>query len=181
MKKQLLLPLASLTAVLLTLGALLQSSCEIESGNETVRNLSIRLAGTYTNENGIPTRQSGAPTTRLSLTQSGDQLFAVDEHNLRWSGTVTRAEGTTFASVVLRGSTTAGGDVTLTGDIQIDGTTARFTGIWVEPGYTSNFSAQATVSAQPEPTPTPGPDPTPTPTPTPGNTSGSPSLVITTP
>jgi len=157
-------------------------SCDIQSGNETVRNVSVNMAGTYRKESGIPSRQSGATTTRLSITQSGNQLYGVDEHNRRWQGSVTRAEGTNFATFNLKGSTTAGGDVTMTGDVRIDGTNARIVGLWVEPGFTSNFSAEATVAPGPSPTPQPGPTPTPTPAPANGDSGGdtdAPSLVIT--
>jgi hypothetical protein len=176
-----------LPSALLAFGFLVTSvmliSCEINSGNDTVRNVTVNIAGTYRNESGIPSRQSGAPTTRLSLTQSGDQLFGVDEHGIRWSGRITRAEGNTFASLTLQGGTTAGGEVTLTGTVSVDGTTARFTGIWIEPGFTSNFSAEASVTPAPSPTPTPQPGPTPSPTPSPtpvpGNGgTGGPSIII---
>lgn len=160
---------------------LLIAGCEIQSGNETVRNVTVRVAGTYVNENGLPGRQSGARTTRLTLTQSGDQLFGVDEHNIRWNGTITRAEGTSGASFNLNGSTTAGGRVTLTGEIRIDGSTARMSGLWVEPGFTSSLSAEATVTPAPEPTPTPAPEPTPTPAPTTGGSTNGPTLVISNP
>lgn len=167
-----------LTAVL---GGITLISCDIQSGNDFVRNTSIQLAGTYRNENGIPSRQSGARTTRITLTQSGDQLFGVDEHNIRWSGKITRAESAAFATVNIKGGTTAGGEVTLTGEVRVEGTLARMTGIWIEPGYTSNFSAEATVTPAPAPTPTPQPGPGPTPTPTPAPTNGGtngPTLII---
>lgn len=173
-------PFLFLTALTAAALSLLPFGCDIQSGNETVRNVTVNLSGSYVNESGIPGRQSGARTTRLSLSQSGDKLYAVDEHNRRWQGTVTRAEGTSFATFILKGSTTAGGEVTITGEIRIEGTTASMSGLWVEPGFTSNVSAQATVAPQPEPTPEPEPEPEPTPVPTNGGTN-PPSLVITTP
>ena len=106
----------------------------------------------------------------------------MDERGIRWSGRITRAEGTTYASIILNGRTSAGGEVTLTGEIRIDGNTARMSGLWVEPGFTSSVSAEATVT--PPPQPTPGPSPIPTPTPVPNGTTGTnggPNVVVTPP
>ena len=159
-------PAFALAALALTL-VFLQSACDIQSGNETVRNVPINVAGSYRNENGIPTRQSGRIITLLSITQAGDQLYAIDNEGTRWRGTIGRADGNT-ASITLRGLTTAQGEVVITGTIVVSGTSATLSGTWVEPGYTSPVSAQAgDVSPAPQPTPGPGPNPTPTPTPSP--------------
>lgn len=158
---------------------LLITACEIQSGDDTVRNVSVRVAGNYVNESGLSVRQSGARTTRLSLTQSGNQLFAVDEHNIRWKGSISRTDGNQFAAFILKGGTTAGGEVTLTGDIRIEGSTATMSGLWIEPGFTSSLSARASVTPAPEPDPSPEPESDPTSTNS-GSTNG-PSLVITSP
>lgn len=161
----------------LVLLILLMTSCDIQSGDDTVRNVSVRVAGNYVNESGLSVRQSGARTTRLSLTQSGNQLFAVDEHNIRWKGSISRTDGNIFAAFTLKGGTTAGGEVTLTGDIRIEGSTATMSGLWIEPGFTSSLSARAAVT----PVPDPGPEPEPDPAPTNGGSTNGPSLVITSP
>ncbi|MCC5847785.1 MAG: hypothetical protein JJU29_06780 [Verrucomicrobia bacterium] len=140
---------------------LVQTACDITSGNDTVRNVSINISGTYRNDNGIPRRQSGAVINSLALTQAGDQLFAIDNEGTRWTGRIGRADGNRSASISLKGRTTTGNEVVMTGNVVIDGTSGRMTGIWVEPGFTSEFSAQAEVAPQPEPQPTPSPTPPP--------------------
>ncbi len=154
--------LSALAAGLVLLGA----ACDISGGDEVVRAVSIRLSGTYVNGSGIPERQSGARVTRLSLTQSGDQLFAVDNEGTRWTGRIQNEEGAS-ATVTLNGRTTTGVEVVITGNIHVEGTTATLGGLWVEPGLTANVSATATVAGSAAATPTPVPGATPTATPTP--------------
>ena len=139
------------------LGLLLQTACDITSGDDTVRNVSINISGTYRNENGIPRRQSGTTLTSLAVTQAGDQLFAVDNAGARWTGRIGRADGNRSASITLKGLTTAGNEVVMTGNVVIDGTSGRMSGLWVEPGFTSEFVAVAEVARQPQPQPTPPP------------------------
>jgi hypothetical protein len=152
--------------------------CEISSSDETVRQVSLQIAGTYTNSSGIPTRQSGSAVTTLTLLQSGDRLEGIDNFGRRWEGNIGRAD-TRVATLTLEGQTTTGVPVVITGQIQVNGTTGTLSGIWVEPSLRANLSAEATVSAAP--TPTPGPEATPTPgggaTPTPEPT---PEITITT-
>ncbi len=148
-------------------------ACEIESGNETVRNVSVQVAGTYRNSSGIPARQSGNRITSLTISQSGDQLFAIDNQGGRWTGSIGRADNQ-VASVTLRGMTSAGGEVVITGNITVSGSTGVLSGMWVEPGYTSELFAEAgNLQPAPAPTQTPVPGITPTPTPFPNQISGN--------
>lgn len=159
-------PMLILSCALLTGGLLLFfTACEITGGEETVREVSLQISGAYQNTSGIPQRQSGQPTTLISLNQSGDQLEGVDNVGLRWSGTIGRAEGNT-ATITLKGSTSAGAAVVFTGIIVINGTSATLSGTWIEPAHTAAASAQASVSAQPTATPVSSPTPGATATPT---------------
>jgi hypothetical protein len=141
---------------------LLFSACEISGGNETVRNVSIRIGGSYVNSSGIPSNQSGNRITQLAITQSGDRLDAVDNFGGRWNGSIGQAESN-LATFTLKGMTSAGAEVVLTGTITVDGTNATLSGTWIEPSLRAAASAQASVA----------PAPLPTPVPTPGNGNGS--------
>mgnify|MGYP001025339578 CR=1 FL=1 len=141
------------------------AGCEISSGDETVRNVAIRISGTYQNTEGIPARQSGLTTTSIAITQSGDQLDGVDNFGRLWSGSITQADER-VAGFELQGATTDGLEVILTGTITVNGSNASLTGTWIEPVIRSSASAQAIVVALPTATPTPVETPTVTPTPT---------------
>ena len=170
MKKPRLLYLL-LSSLILGSVSLFFSACEISSGDETVREVSLRVSGNYVNSGGIPTQQSGQLITSLFISQNGDQLNAIDNLGARWTGTIGRASGN-LATLNLDGITSDGTPVVLTGNITIDGTTATLQGTWIEPVIRAAAFAQATVAPQPTATPnpittpTPGPGATPTPTPT---------------
>lgn len=140
--------------------------CEISGGDETVRQVSLQIAGTYRNDSGIASRQSGTVITTLTLLQSGDRIEAVDNLGARWTGSIGRADSS-VATVTLRGLTSTGVQVVITGEIRVNGTTATLSGIWVEPNLRSPVSADATVAASSTPTPEPNPTGTPGPTATP--------------
>lgn len=160
----------TLSAGLVAALSLFFSACEISSGDETVREVSLRVSGNYVNNAGIATRQSGQTITSLFISQNGDQLNAVDNLGARWTGTIGRASGN-LATLNLDGLTSNGTPVVITGNITIDGTTATLQGTWVEPVIRSAAFAQATVAAQPTPSPTVTPNPGATPTPTPAATA----------
>jgi hypothetical protein len=140
--------------------------CEISGGDETVRQVALQIAGTYRNESGIASRQSGTAVTALTLLQSGDRLEAIDNLGARWTGSIGRADSS-VATVTLRGLTSTGVQVVITGEIRVSGTSAPLSGIWVEPNLRSPANAEATVAATPTPTPEPNPTGTPGPTATP--------------
>lgn len=187
--KVLSVSLSVFATALFTAFVLLSGGCDISSGDETVREVSVSIAGTYQNGDGIPVRQSGGRVTRLAVTQNGDQLTAIDNHGRRWSGSIGRASDV-LATITLRGQTTEGAEVVITGTVQVDGTSATLSGQWVEPNLSAEISASATVAGAPEPTPTPDPGTNPTPTPDPGtnptptpdpNDGGSVTLIPPTP
>jgi len=142
--------------------------CEISGGDETVRQIALNIAGTYQNNSGIASNQSGSRVTSLTLQQSGDQLDGIDNLGLRWGGTIGRTDDTT-ASITLSGLTSTGVQVVITGDVRVEGTQGVMTGLWVEPVIRASVSAEASVASAPTPTPTqdPSPDATPTVTPVP--------------
>lgn len=157
------------SAVILAGVTVIFSACEISSGNETVREVSLQVSGNYVNNSGIPGKQSGQLITSLFISQNGDQLNAIDNLGARWTGTIGRASGN-LATVNLDGITSNGTPVVITGNITIDGTTATLQGTWVEPVIRAPAFAQATVAPQPIPTPNPIETATPGATPIPGTT-----------
>ena len=65
---------------------LIPLGCDIEGGDETVREVSINISGVYRNGSGVATSQSGTEkVTSLNLSQSGDQLSGVDNLGARWT------------------------------------------------------------------------------------------------
>lgn len=139
----------------------LLTACDISSADEVTRQVSLNIAGSYTNAGGIPANQTGNTISLLSISQRGDQLNAVDDQGARWTGTIGRADGT-LATFTLDGATSAGQEVVLTGTIVVDGTTATLSGTWIEPSLRSVATATATVSGVVTPTPTPTATPVPT-------------------
>jgi hypothetical protein len=161
--------------IFLCSASLLLVSCEISSPSETVRQVSLNVTGTYRNGEGIADRQSGTRITQLTITQQGDQLTVLDNLGAVWSGSIGRAEGN-VALVTLRGRTSTGVEVVITGSIVVEGTTGTLTGTWIEPNLRSPVRATASVSPVATPTPAPTGVPTaepgaPTPTPLPGATA----------
>ncbi|MDF3130730.1 hypothetical protein P0Y35_16085 [Kiritimatiellaeota bacterium B1221] len=128
------------------------TACEISNGDETVRQVSIQVAGIYSSSSGIASRQSGQTITSLNISQSGDQLDAIDNLGARWTGTIGQADSS-LATVNLKGLTSTGEQVVITGNISIDGTSGTLSGSWIEPVIRSDVYAQATVAAQPTSTP----------------------------
>jgi hypothetical protein len=150
--------------------SLLFTACEISGSNDVVRQVSLNIAGAYSNSSGIPANQTGNRVTQLSIQQRGDQLDAVDNQGGRWSGSIGRADGT-LATFTLKGATSAAQSVTLTGTIVVEGNNGTLTGTWIEPSLQSAASATANVAGVITPTATPaaatGPVATATPLPFP--------------
>jgi len=161
LSKSVTLHIFSTLSVAISLGFL---GCEISSGNETVRQVSVQVAGVYRNSGGIASNQSGDQITSLNLLQSGERLDGIDNNGNQWTGTIGRADNS-VATVTITGRTSNGVQVVITGEIRVEGTTAFLSGIWVEPSLRSTVSAEASVTPSPEPTPTGTPGATVTPTP----------------
>ncbi|WFB37167.1 hypothetical protein P3T73_05265 [Kiritimatiellota bacterium B12222] len=146
---------------------LLFAACEIDSGSEVTRNVSLNVAGSYQNDGGIPSAQTGQTISRLSITQTGDQLFAIDNLGARWTGNIGRIESN-LATITLQGMTSTGAEVVISGTITINDTTGILFGNWIEPTLRSDANATATVASiiTPTPLPTNTAEPTTTPIPT---------------
>lgn len=147
------LPWAS---ALLFSSVLFFTACDISGSDDVVRQVSLNIAGAYTNDSGIPENQSGNRVTLLSIQQRGDQLSAVDNQGGNYSGSIGRADEN-LATFTLNGATSAGESVTLTGTVVVEGTSASLTGTWIEPSLRSSARASATVSGQVTPSGTPTP------------------------
>ena len=165
MSKQLRIPFFGMLLGLLA-GILLSTACDISGSNDVVRQVSLNIAGVYTNDGGIASSQSGTPITVLSIQQRGDQLDVVDNLGARWTGSIGRADSN-LATFTLNGLTNTGVAVTITGSIAVDGTSASMSGTWIEPNLRSVVSATATVAGVITPTPVPTVEPVATATPIP--------------
>ena len=131
-----------LAAAGLTIGL---AGCEISS-DTVIRDVAISVAGTY--ENGgrsIVTRQSGGAVTFLAVRQNGDQLSAVDNHGIHFSGTLTEAASASAATFELEGKSSAGVEVTISGTFSIGGNTSTMRGTWIEPAIVGAVFGTAQV------------------------------------
>ena len=148
MKLKLLFPLALLGVVLISAG------CNVQSGNDAVRTISASISGFYTNPDGgrMVTQNTGNTVTQMNVTQQGDQLTAIDNNGNIFRGTIGRADEST-ATFELRGQTTTGQPVTISGNFVINGTTGTMQGTWIEPSLFGSIFGQATVDANPIPAP----------------------------
>ena len=99
----------------------------------------------WTNGAAIVTANSGSPVTSLNITQSDNQLQAVDNNGIQFQGIVANpANGSAVFN--MSGSTTAGNAVTINGTLTLTGTNAVLTGVWVEPSAYSSIYAAAVVA-----------------------------------
>lgn len=132
-------------------------SCELDSGDEYYREVTVNFSGFYRNPNGgnIVSANSGNGISSLDLRQTGDSLEAVDNNGSIWKGSLGEVEnGTT--SFQLDGRTTSGTEGTFSGTLQSsDGGTASsgsvsnakgtMQGTFVEPNRYATFYATATI------------------------------------
>jgi hypothetical protein len=134
------------------LAAAAAGGCDVSSSS-TVARRTLAVAGVYRNPEGgrIVDRNSGAAVTSLSLQQYGDRIEAVDNNGRLFRGTIGGENGS-VASFEMKGDTTSGVAVTLTGTIAVDGTASRMQATWIEPSLLGTLVASATVAAtEPEP------------------------------
>ena len=137
--------------------------CEVGSPNDVVATANGNFSGTYaaSSNDVLVVNNSGNAVTYLVLTQSGNQLQAVDNNGLLFKGTIgdilsTSSSGsstnstsstTKSASFTLNGSTTAGQTVNINGTLSASGSTGRMTGIWSEPGVYGSIAGTASITA----------------------------------
>ncbi len=90
-------------------------------------------------------RQSGTILTWIRLLQYGSVLEAYDNANQTWYGNVSAQNGET-ASFTLSGKTTAGNSVEIVGTLTYISQQSTMDAAWIEPSFSGNIFAQATVS-----------------------------------
>lgn len=155
-------PLA--VAAAFSLLALGLAACDIGSTDSTTAVISdskgniYNYSGMYmsaTNSEGSTTgyaglvfpanRQSGQILTWLRLLQYGSALEAYDNAGQSWSGNISVQNGE-VASFNMRGKTTAGASVEVTGTLSYENQLSTMDATWIEPSFAGNFFAKATVS-----------------------------------
>jgi hypothetical protein len=140
---------ASLLRPAAALIALLAVGCDVQSGNDAVRNPGLNVAGFYQNGNGaVVSGKTGAPITSLTLRQNGDRLEAYDNLGAIFRGSV-REAGENTGSFNLSGTSEAGIQSTLNGSITVAGTTASLRGTWIEPGRIAQIVGNAVANPLP--------------------------------
>ena len=148
---------------LLGLSSLLFLGCEAGSSDSATRNIGVDYTGLYMGGTagapaGVTDIQTGDATTRLDLRQSGDQLQAIDEHNIVFSGTVgdvVTSSGVSSSGFTLEGKTTVGNPVTISGTLSGQGSSGTMRGTWIEPSTVGHVFASATISPVATNSPTP--------------------------
>ena len=131
-------------APVLLLGLLAVSwlpGCEVGSSNDTLTGANGNYSGSYVGaENGLLVAgNSGATVSSLTLSQSGNQLQAVDNNGILFKGTLgdilpsSGSSSNASATFTLNGATTAGATVSINGKLKGSGATATMTGFWLEP------------------------------------------------
>ena len=153
-------------ALALPLAALVFAGCDVgsvdstsavatdNSGTPTIYNYAGLYARVDTNGTLRPLvfpegQQSGTPLTWLRLFQYGTALEAYDNAGLTWSGNIS-AIRSGVANFTLSGRTTAGIAVEIAGTIDAssdsDSTSAFMDAAWIEPSFSGNIMAYASVS-----------------------------------
>lgn len=139
---------------LLAAAALHFTGCESSSPNSVERNVGVDYTGFYAGQNSgnIPVKNSGTPITFMNVRQTGSKLEAVDNTGFVWNGSIGNnpSAENLQATFTLKGRTTVGNDVTISGNLNKDSagaTVAHMTGTWIEPTFYSVVRAIGTVSA----------------------------------
>ena len=138
----------TLTALVLSLAAII-TGCDISSGNNIVRGVSVDFTGVYRNDNGrIVTENSGATVTELNLRQQGDQLEAIDNNGLIYRGSLgsVRDSNATFN---LSGATTVGNEVFISGTLTGADALGTMRADWIEPAISAVLFAAAAINPIP--------------------------------
>ena len=136
----------AVTTVLLTLG--LGVGCDVQSGDDVVRETQINIAGFYTNPEGelVVSGNSGARITSFNIMQNGDRLEAIDNNGIIFRGNI-GSDSNTEASLVLEGATSTGVKATITGKVTGSGTSGTLSGTWIEPTRYGVVFGKATIAS----------------------------------
>lgn len=132
---------------LLVCAAFLFMACDIDSPEDTIRDVAIIIAGFYAHPTAGSTLvadNTGNPIENMDLRQSGDQLEGIDNNGNIFKGTIGQA-GDNQATITLVGMTTAGAEGTIAGTVDVSGSTATMRGTWAEPTLYSTVYGTATV------------------------------------
>ncbi len=133
------------TALLVAISACgLLAGCEVGNPDTVSPVTSSSYSGYYVNPSGGPmvSGNTGSAVTSLTVTQSGDELQAVDNNGILFKGSVTIASSNQPAIFILDGTTTAGAKVTINGTLQGSGSSAVMTGQWIEPTVVLGFTGK---------------------------------------
>jgi hypothetical protein len=121
--------------------------CEVGDPSDTVPVANGNFSGSYVGSSNanLVARNSGAAVVSLVISQFGNQLQAVDNNGILFTGSIGDivAASTTFT---LNGVTTTGESVTINGNLRASGTTATMTGTWAEPSLFSSIYGTASIS-----------------------------------
>jgi hypothetical protein len=140
--------------------------CSVGDPNDVTTVANGSFSGNYVGtQNGVlVAHNTGNPITSLTVSQSGNQLQAVDNNGILFKGTIgdilgnggtsNASSSSATATFTLTGATTAGQSVTITGNFKASGSTATMTGLWVEPTLYSSFSGVASITPVSTSTPT---------------------------
>jgi hypothetical protein len=144
--------LLSVSSILMPL-TMMFSGCEAGSADDVVRTVGVDFSGRYdaTSEADaqfVSPANSGKRVTSLNLRQTGDQLEAIDNNSMVFSGSIGNVQETT-ASFILEGYTTANQPVSINGTLTGEGSTAVMAGTWVEPGLFAYINGDATINPIP--------------------------------
>ena len=90
-------------------------------------------------------RQSGTKLVWLRLLQYGSVLEGYDNAGMTWSGNLSAQNGA-VANFSLQGQTTAGQPVDVAGSLSYADQQSTLDAAWIEPGFSGNIFATATVS-----------------------------------
>jgi hypothetical protein len=143
---------------LLCVSSLIFLGCEVGSSDSVTRNIGVDFTGFYdstaTNSDFVTPANSGARVTSFNLRQSGDQLEAIDNHNIIFHGSVgdpSGSAGTGTSAFQLEGYTTAGQPVTISGTLSGANTgdnsaSATMDGTWIEPNLYAHILGDAIIN-----------------------------------
>lgn len=134
--------------------SLLLFSCNVDSVDNVTPIQSsdgniINVTGVYRHKDDNPATpivnplNSGNPVTQLDLRQNGNNLEAIDNNNKIFRGTIGSVSGGNTASFNMQGQTTAGRNVSISGNIKVSGDEGEMNGTWIEPDYYATISASA--------------------------------------
>lgn len=131
------------------------TGCEVDSADEIIRQVAIRVAGFYYNGNGQPLvlENTGNAIITMNLMQSGDQLEGVDNNGLIFRGSISQADSQR-AVFMIEGQTTTGAKGIIHGTILVTTGTAdaEMRGTWTEDALSSAVYGTAQVPQHVTPT-----------------------------